>query len=67
MSNIINSRDIDNYIENLFDLLSKQDYCPLGVELTREERKNFLLFFIVTICMDLKRKIFIIIMVLERL
>ena len=40
MSNIINSRDIDNYIENLFDLLSKQDYYSLGVELTREERKK---------------------------
>ena len=45
MQNIINSRDIDNYIENLFDLLSKQDYYSLGVELTREERKKLFTFF----------------------
>ena len=42
---IIESKDVDNYIERIFELLRKQKYQSLGIELTREERKRLFDFF----------------------
>ena len=45
MSKNVNPSDIKNNIKELFVLLSKQNYGPIGVELTREERKKLFEFF----------------------
>ena len=45
MQTVIHPEDIDNHIKNVFELLRKQEYAPLGAELSREERKQLFEFF----------------------